>query len=208
LKEVEPSMRRTDQHAAAKQHSDQRRVRQDPAVTPGGRLAARSRPRRVMTGVPLDAAGRRRSPARCRASTPAAQQGVQYPADPPRVEETLAVMRTTSDGPHGRRLPPFVVVLWRAGLRIHEGLALSEADLDGRPGLAAQEAAGAARGAERPLRRPARADRRAAPRAHRSSRRRHQPALRSRSRRRSPHWPPPWTCCAPSPASSAAPLKF
>ena len=36
-----------------------------------------------------------------------------------------------------RRLRGLIVVLWRAGLRIHEALALAEADLDARRGLAA-----------------------------------------------------------------------
>ena len=35
---------------------------------------------------------------------------------------------------HGRRLRGLIVVLWRAGLRIHEALALAEADLDRRRG--------------------------------------------------------------------------
>jgi hypothetical protein len=38
-------------------------------------------------------------------------------------------MRTAGDEAHGRRMRGLIVVLWRAGLRIHEGLALSEADL-------------------------------------------------------------------------------
>ena len=40
--------------------------------------------------------------------------------------------RTTA--PHGRRLRALVVVLWRAGLRIHEALSLNESDLDRRRG--------------------------------------------------------------------------
>ena len=39
-------------------------------------------------------------------------------------------MRAARDGVHGRRLRGLIVVLWRAGLRIHEALALTEADLD------------------------------------------------------------------------------
>jgi hypothetical protein len=45
-----------------------------------------------------------------------------------------------------------IVVLWRAGLRIHEALALAEADLDARRGCCwcgAASAAGAARSAWR-----------------------------------------------------------
>jgi site-specific recombinase XerC len=85
----------------------------------------------------LDAAGRRRSPATLpsfHAGSPATQQGTRYPADPPTVEEVVAVMRAAGDGPHGHRLRGLIVVLWRAGLRISEALALSEADLDPRRG--------------------------------------------------------------------------
>jgi hypothetical protein len=32
------------------------------------------------------------------------QQGCALPADPPKVEEIVAVMRAAGDGPHGRRL--------------------------------------------------------------------------------------------------------
>ena len=43
-------------------------------------------------------------------------------------------MRHAGDGVHGRRLRGLIVVLWRAGLRICEALALAEADLDRRRG--------------------------------------------------------------------------
>ena len=54
--------------------------------------------------------------------------------DPPTIEEIVAVMRHVGDGTHGRRLRKLIVVLWRAGLHIHEALALGEADLDRRRG--------------------------------------------------------------------------
>jgi integrase len=57
-----------------------------------------------------------------------------YPADPPKVEEIVAVMRTAGDGAHGRRLRGLIVVSWRAGLRIQEALALAKGDLDYRRG--------------------------------------------------------------------------
>jgi integrase len=63
-----------------------------------------------------------------------ANRGLRYPADPPTVEAIVAVMRRAGDGIHGRRLRGLIVVLWRAGLRIHEALALAEADLDARRG--------------------------------------------------------------------------
>jgi site-specific recombinase XerD len=46
------------------------------------------------------------------------------------VEEIIAVMRVTGDDPDGVRLRGVIVVLWRAGLRISEALALTETDLD------------------------------------------------------------------------------
>jgi site-specific recombinase XerD len=85
----------------------------------------------------LDAAGRRRSPATLpefHAGRPPRNKGMRYPADPPTVEEIVAVMRRAGDGVHGRRLRGLIVVLWRAGLRICEALALTEADLDARRG--------------------------------------------------------------------------
>jgi integrase len=54
----------------------------------------------------------------------------RFPADPPPVEEIIAVMRVTGSGPDGARLRALIVVLWRAGLRISEALDLAETDLD------------------------------------------------------------------------------
>jgi len=59
---------------------------------------------------------------------------MRYPADPPRVEEIVAVMRQTGDGLNGDRIRGRIVVLWRAGLRIQETLDLYERDLDSRRG--------------------------------------------------------------------------
>jgi site-specific recombinase XerD len=61
-------------------------------------------------------------------------KGLRYPADPPKVEEIIAVMRAAGDDTHGHRLRGLIVILWRAGLRIQEALALAEADLDQRRG--------------------------------------------------------------------------
>src|SRR5919107_644824 len=85
----------------------------------------------------LDAAGRRRSPATLpgyHAGRPPRNKGVRYPADPPTVDEIVAVMRHTGDDRHGLRLRAMIVVLWRAGLRVQEALALGEPDLDARRG--------------------------------------------------------------------------
>jgi site-specific recombinase XerC len=87
-----------------------------------------------MTGLPvLDAAGRRRSPATkpgYHAGRPPRNKGMRCPADPPTVEEIVAVMRHSADDRHGWRVRAMIVVLWRAGLRIQEALALAEHDLD------------------------------------------------------------------------------
>src|SRR4051794_41029538 len=90
-----------------------------------------------MTELLFDAAGRRRSPATMpgvHAGRPPRNKGIRYPADPPTVEEIVAVMRAAGDDRHGRRLRGLIVVLWRAGPRIHEALALNESDLDHRRG--------------------------------------------------------------------------
>jgi len=85
----------------------------------------------------LDAAGRRRSPATMpgyHAGRPPRNKGQLYPADPPTVEEIIAVMRAAGDDRHGIRLRALIAVLWRGGLRIQEALDLAERDLDPRRG--------------------------------------------------------------------------
>lgn len=59
---------------------------------------------------------------------------MRYPADPPTVEEIIAVMRHAGESRHGWRLRALIVVLWRGGLRVQEALALAERDLDPRRG--------------------------------------------------------------------------
>jgi integrase len=81
----------------------------------------------------LDSAGRRRSPATMpgyHAGRSPRNKGRRYPADPPTVEEIVAVMRQVGGDRHGARLRAMIVVMWRGGLRIQEALALSERDLD------------------------------------------------------------------------------
>lgn len=85
----------------------------------------------------FDVAGRRRSPAtfpEFRAGRAPGNKGMRYPADPPRVEEIVAVMRTAGNGLSGARVRGLIAVLWRAGLRIQEALDLYERDLDARAG--------------------------------------------------------------------------
>src|SRR5687768_14575086 len=109
-----------------------------------------------MSELLLDRAGRRRSPATMpgfHAGHAPGNRGLRYPADPPKVEEIIAVMRATGDGMHGRRLRGLIVIMWRAGLRIQEALALTEGDLDERRGsLLVQRGKG---GRRREVRQPA-----------------------------------------------------
>src|SRR3954453_17823830 len=91
-----------------------------------------------MTAMALqDAAGRRRSPATMpgyHVGRPPRNKGVRYPADPPTVEEIISVMRQAGTTTQGLRMRALIVVVWRAGRRIGEALALSESDLDARRG--------------------------------------------------------------------------
>jgi integrase len=81
----------------------------------------------------LDICGRRRSPATLPEFHHGRQprnKGLRYPADPPTVEEIIAVMHAAGDDPDAVRLRGLIVVLWRAGLRVSEALALTESDLE------------------------------------------------------------------------------
>ena len=86
-----------------------------------------------MESTLLDAAGHRRSPATMPGyhdGRAPRNKGLTYPADPPTIEEIVAVLRAAREGPDGARLRALIVILWRAGLRIGEALALAETDLD------------------------------------------------------------------------------
>jgi site-specific recombinase XerD len=72
----------------------------------------------MTTTATLDAAGRPRT------------RGIATRPTRPRVEEIMAVMREAGIRPPGLRLRGLIVVLWRAGLRISEALALAEGDLE------------------------------------------------------------------------------
>jgi site-specific recombinase XerD len=81
----------------------------------------------------IDCAGRNRSPATLpgyHRGRPPRNKGLSYPPDPPTVEEIVAVMHAAGESLDGIRLRALIVVLWRAGLRISEALALAETDLD------------------------------------------------------------------------------
>ena len=83
--------------------------------------------------VLLEAAGRRRSPATCPATTPAAFLATRVGAIRPtrrqwrRSSPSCAAQATTCMAFRTRAL---VVLLWRSGLRICEAFALAESDLD------------------------------------------------------------------------------
>jgi hypothetical protein len=122
-------VRHTDAGAAALLPADRRGARQVPPWlrgAGGGRTAretssldALSDARGgIMSELPLDAAGRRRSPVTSpefHAGRPPRNQGMRYPADRPTVEEVVGVKRRAGDGVHGHRLRGLIVVLWRAG---------------------------------------------------------------------------------------------
>src|SRR3954463_4912457 len=89
------------------------------------------------TSPPLDSPAPRRPSAtgsggQARRRPP--NKGPPFPADPPRTEEIIAVMRCCDESEHGVRARALIVVLWRAGLRIQEALDLNELDLDRRRG--------------------------------------------------------------------------
>jgi site-specific recombinase XerD len=55
---------------------------------------------------------------------------MEYPADPPRPEEIILVMRRAGNDRHGLPIRALIAVLRRGGLRISEALALNETDVD------------------------------------------------------------------------------
>jgi hypothetical protein len=64
----------------------------------------------------VDAAGRQRSPTTMtafRAGRAPRNKGQRYPADPPPVDEIVAVMRVAGQARYGARLNGPIVVLWR-----------------------------------------------------------------------------------------------
>ena len=78
-----------------------------------------------MSLILLDVAGRRRSPATVpgyHCGRPPRNKGQRYPADPPTVEEIIAVMRCAGSSADGDRSRALIVVLWRAGLADQRGI--------------------------------------------------------------------------------------
>ena len=64
----------------------------------------------------------------------AAKRGRALPGRSPTVEEIILVMRQAGPGPYADRTRALIAILWRAGLRISEALALTESDLDPKTG--------------------------------------------------------------------------
>jgi integrase len=90
-----------------------------------------------MQSVVYDAAVHRRSPVTMpgfHEGRAPRNKGRRYPADPPTVEEIIAVVREAGSSADGVRLRALIVILWRAGLRIGEALDLAETDLDASRG--------------------------------------------------------------------------
>lgn len=93
----------------------------------------RSKQKLVQTTQLIDRGGPRRSPATTSSfhqGLPPHNKGLRYPPDPPTVEKIVAVMRAAGSSPEGVRVRGVIAMLWRAGLRISEALALNETDLD------------------------------------------------------------------------------
>src|SRR5579859_2403880 len=96
-------------HGRLPHGSDRRRL---------GRISGTRQPTQggLMQSVLLDAAGHRRSPATMpgyHRGRPPRNKGEQYPADPPTVEEIVAVMGVVGDRAEGHRLRALIVLLWR-----------------------------------------------------------------------------------------------
>lgn len=102
-----------------------------------------------MLPQPINSAGRRSSPAilpRYGRGRTNSTKGRKFPPDPPRTEEIVSVMRAAGDRPQGLRLRALVAILWRAGLRISEALAMAESDLEsGRGALLVRHGKGGKR---------------------------------------------------------------
>jgi site-specific recombinase XerD len=85
----------------------------------------------------LDSAGRRRSPATMpgnHAGRPPRNKGDALPGRPANGGGDRSGHASRPKDRHGWRVRAMIVVLWRAGLRVQEALALAEHDLDHRRG--------------------------------------------------------------------------
>jgi Phage integrase family len=111
------------------------RRRDGPLICWGGRSRCQPRPREDACHPSFSwmLAGDAGRPPPCRAFTKAEHLATRVSAtrpNPPTVEEIIAVMHAAGDDHDAVRLRGLIIVLWRAGLRISEALALNESDLD------------------------------------------------------------------------------
>lgn len=81
----------------------------------------------------LDRRGFYRSPVTLssyRKGKPSHNKGRKFPADPPTPEEVYSMLAACGRGAAGRRNRALIVIMWRAGLRCSEVLALYPKDVD------------------------------------------------------------------------------
>ncbi len=115
--------------APREEHWQLKNAKQAKAKGRGGGTIGTSTIVRGRTHVINDVAGHlrpasvARDPGEFSSGAHAANKGQRYSADPPTVEEIIVVMHVTGDGADGV-MRGLIVVLWRAGLRISEALAL------------------------------------------------------------------------------------
>jgi site-specific recombinase XerD len=95
-----------------------------------GALPIKEEPWRLSCWTRLDAGALRRPCPNFTEDDRRATKGCAIPPDPPSVEEIVTVMRAAGASKAGVRMRALIVLLWRAGSRISEALALAESDLD------------------------------------------------------------------------------
>lgn len=96
-------------------------------------ISLRRHPDDVPAPAPIDRRGYYRSPvtlASYHIGKAPANKGRRFPPEPLTPTEVLALLAACGRGACGKRDRALIVVLWRAGLRISEALALMPKDLD------------------------------------------------------------------------------
>lgn len=96
-------------------------------------MLLKNRRRPTVVEPELDRRGLYRSPVTLssyRKGKPSHNRGRKFPADPPTPEEVYAMLAACGRGAAGRRDRAMIVMMWRAGLRCAELLALYPKDVD------------------------------------------------------------------------------